>query len=78
MASPTPLLDKIENPADLRKLPSEDLRQLADELRHETISAVSETFMATGESLAHLMCLVHRKLVNMHLDDDGVYNYTTA
>ena len=35
-------------------------------------------FMATGESLAHLMCLVHRKLVNMHLDDDGVYNYTTA
>ena len=33
MTSPTPLLDKITNPADLRKLPSEDLRQLADELR---------------------------------------------
>ena len=43
MTSPTPLLDKITNPADLRKLPSEDLRQLADELRYETISAVSET-----------------------------------
>ena len=40
MTSPTPLLDKITNPADLRKLPSEDLHQLADELRHETISAV--------------------------------------
>jgi hypothetical protein len=25
-----------------------------------------------------LMCLVHRKLVNMQLDDDGVYNFTTA
>jgi hypothetical protein len=34
--------------------------------------------MATGESLAHLMCLVHRKLVNMQLDDTGVYNFTTA
>mgnify|MGYP000093481256 CR=1 FL=1 len=35
-------------------------------------------FMATGESLAHLMCLVHRKAINMQLDDDGVYNFTTA
>ncbi len=29
----TPLLDQIDVPADLRKLPEEDLRQLADELR---------------------------------------------
>ena len=29
----TPLLDRIEYPADLRQLPEEDLRQLADELR---------------------------------------------
>ena len=29
----TPLLDQVEFPADLRKLPESDLRQLADELR---------------------------------------------
>src|ERR1700722_7692899 len=39
----TPLLDQIESPADLRKLKENDLTQLADELRAETISAVSET-----------------------------------
>ena len=29
----TPLLDQIEVPADLRRLPESDLRQVADELR---------------------------------------------
>ena len=40
MTDQTPLLDSINEPADLRKLASVDLRQLADELRLETISAV--------------------------------------
>jgi len=39
----TPLLDQIEVPADLRRLPESDLRQVADELRAELIDAVSIT-----------------------------------
>ena len=39
----TPLLDRIEVPADLRLLPESDLRQVADELRAELIDAVSLT-----------------------------------
>jgi 1-deoxy-D-xylulose-5-phosphate synthase len=39
----TPLLDRINVPADLRRLPESDLRQVADELRAELIDAVSIT-----------------------------------
>jgi 1-deoxy-D-xylulose-5-phosphate synthase len=45
------LLDQIDIPADLRKLPEEDLRQLADELRAELIDAVSITGGHFGASL---------------------------
>ena len=51
MTDQTPLLDSINEPADLRKLASVDLRQLADELRLETISAVSETGGHLGAGL---------------------------
>ena len=47
----TPLLDQIDLPADLRRLPEEDLRQLADELRTELIDAVSITGGHFGASL---------------------------
>jgi 1-deoxy-D-xylulose-5-phosphate synthase len=47
----TPLLDQIDVPADLRKFPEEDLRQLADELRTELIDAVSITGGHFGASL---------------------------
>jgi len=47
----TPLLDRIDLPADLRRLPEEDLRQLADELRTELIDAVSITGGHFGASL---------------------------
>jgi len=47
----TPLLDQIDIPGDLRKLPEEDLRQLADELRAELIDAVSITGGHFGASL---------------------------
>src|SRR5437660_1148913 len=40
-ATPTPLLDTVRTPADLRRLSERDLRQLADELRAETIAAVA-------------------------------------
>src|SRR5580765_6049613 len=39
----TPLLDTIKTPDDLRKLKIEQVRQVADELRQETIDAVSVT-----------------------------------
>ncbi|MFY8112752.1 MAG: 1-deoxy-D-xylulose-5-phosphate synthase [Rhabdaerophilum sp.] len=47
----TPLLDQIATPADLRALPASDLKQLADELRAETIDAVSTTGGHLGASL---------------------------
>jgi 1-deoxy-D-xylulose-5-phosphate synthase len=43
MSSQTPLLDKIESPADLKKIGKDALCQVADELRRETIDAVSMT-----------------------------------
>jgi 1-deoxy-D-xylulose-5-phosphate synthase len=49
--SKTPLLDAIRYPSDLRRLPDSDLRQLADELREETIHAVSVTGGHLGASL---------------------------
>ena len=39
----TPLLDRVRIPADLRNYSAEQLRTLADELRAETIDAVSTT-----------------------------------
>jgi 1-deoxy-D-xylulose-5-phosphate synthase len=47
----TPLLDTVHTPADLRKLSKEQLPELADELRQETISAVSVTGGHLGAGL---------------------------
>ncbi len=47
----TPLLDRVNIPADLRNLSTEQLRQLADELRAETVDAVSTTGGHLGASL---------------------------
>ena len=47
----TPLLDRVRYPADLRNFSAEQLRQLADELRSETIDAVSVTGGHLGASL---------------------------
>jgi 1-deoxy-D-xylulose-5-phosphate synthase len=47
----TPLLDRIDIPADLRRLPEQDLQQLAEELRAELIDAVSITGGHFGASL---------------------------
>jgi 1-deoxy-D-xylulose-5-phosphate synthase len=47
----TPLLDRVHSPADLRNLSNEQLRQLADELRAETVDAVSVTGGHLGASL---------------------------
>src|SRR3981189_2495850 len=59
--TPTPLLDTISSPADLRLLPEKDLRQVADELRAETISAVAVTGGHLGAGLggAELTVALH-------------------
>ena len=50
-APSTPLLDRVAGPADLRELSDGELAALADELRDEVISAVSETGGHLGSSL---------------------------
>ncbi|NBD29061.1 MAG: 1-deoxy-D-xylulose-5-phosphate synthase [Alphaproteobacteria bacterium] len=47
----TPLLDRVAGPSDLRQMPDRDLARLADELRAEVISAVSQTGGHLGSSL---------------------------
>ena len=47
----TPLLDRVAGPADLKGLSDRALSQLADELRSEVISTVSETGGHLGSSL---------------------------
>jgi 1-deoxy-D-xylulose-5-phosphate synthase len=60
-ASKTPLLDTVRTPADLRRLPDADLRQLADELRQETIDAVSVTggHLGAGLGVVELTVALH-------------------
>ena len=47
----TPLLDRVAGPSDLKAFSDHDLSRLADELRAEVISAVSETGGHLGSSL---------------------------
>ena len=47
----TPLLDKIKLPSDMRDLSNDELRQLADELRDDTVRSVSITGGHLGASL---------------------------
>jgi len=57
----TPLLDTIDTPADIRELKADQLRQLADELRQETISAVSVTggHLGAGLGVVELTVALH-------------------
>ena len=59
--STTPLLDTVDVPADIRRLRADQLRQLADELRQETISAVSVTggHLGAGLGVVELTVALH-------------------
>ncbi|MDZ4762349.1 MAG: 1-deoxy-D-xylulose-5-phosphate synthase [Alphaproteobacteria bacterium] len=61
MTSATPLLDQISFPADLRTRSRAELRQIADELRAETISAVSVTggHLGAGLGVVELTVAIH-------------------
>ena len=47
----TSMLDRVKLPSDMKALTDRELRQLADELRAETISAVSVTGGHLGAGL---------------------------
>ena len=59
--SKTPLLDTIRTPDDLRRLKVEQVRQVADELRQETIDAVSVTggHFGAGLGVVELTTALH-------------------
>ncbi|HVM98873.1 MAG TPA: 1-deoxy-D-xylulose-5-phosphate synthase, partial [Caulobacteraceae bacterium] len=61
MSHPTPLLDTVKSPADTRDLSIPELRQLADELRAETIDAVSVTggHLGAGLGVVELTVALH-------------------
>jgi 1-deoxy-D-xylulose-5-phosphate synthase len=60
-SSKTPLLDRVRVPADLRQLEPSQLRQLADELRQETIDAVAVTggHLGAGLGVIELTVALH-------------------
>lgn len=57
----TPLLDRVNRPADLHQLSDTQLVQLAHELRAETVSAVSETggHLGAGLGVVELTVALH-------------------
>ena len=57
----TPLLDTVRTPGDLKGMSDRELRQLADELRAETIAAVSETggHLGAGLGVVELTVALH-------------------
>jgi 1-deoxy-D-xylulose-5-phosphate synthase len=59
--SKTPLLDRIRLPRDMKNLSAEQLRQLADELRTETINAVAVTggHLGAGLGVVELTVALH-------------------
>ena len=58
---PTPLLDRIREPEDLRGLSDRELKQLAEELRQELIAAVSVTggHLGAGLGVVELTIALH-------------------
>ena len=61
VSSKTPLLDQIKTPQDLRQLEPSQLRQLADELRRDTIDAVAVTggHLGAGLGVIELTVALH-------------------
>ncbi|SFL69344.1 1-deoxy-D-xylulose-5-phosphate synthase [Shimia aestuarii] len=57
----TPLLDRVQSPADLKQFSDAELTQVAKELRSETISAVSETggHLGAGLGVVELTVALH-------------------
>ncbi len=60
-SKPTPILDAIDSPADIRSLADADLVRLADELRQDTIEQVSRTggHLGAGLGVVELTVALH-------------------
>ena len=61
LKSNTPLLDKINLPADLKKYSLSEIKQIADELRCETIATVAKTggHLGAGLGVVEITCALH-------------------
>lgn len=59
--SKTPLLDLVKTPSDLKQFSLSQIKQLADELRQETINIVSQTggHLGAGLGVVELTCALH-------------------
>lgn len=59
--SATPLLDRVDIPADMRGFSADELKQLAHELRHELVDAVSVTggHLGAGLGVVELTIALH-------------------
>ncbi len=59
--SATPLLDRVQVPADMKDFDRRELRQLADELRQELIGTVSQTggHLGAGLGVVELTVAIH-------------------
>jgi len=59
--SKTPLLDRVHYPRDLKNFSAAQLKQLADELRYETINAVAKTggHLGAGLGVVELTVALH-------------------
>ena len=68
ISNETPLLDQVDLPADIRDMSPQELRQLADEVRHEMISAVAETggHLGAGLGVVELTVAIHHVFNTPH------------
>jgi len=68
ISNATPLLDRIDVPEDTRALSIPELRQLADEVRHEMIDAVSQTggHLGAGLGVVELTVAIHHVFDTPH------------
>ncbi len=61
ISNETPLLDGVTWPVDIRDMTPQELRQLADEVRHDMINAVAETggHLGAGLGVVELTVAIH-------------------
>ncbi len=66
--TPTPMLDRVKLPADSRELTLDELKQLADDLRRETIDSVSCTggHLGAGLGVVELTVALHHVFNTPH------------
>jgi 1-deoxy-D-xylulose-5-phosphate synthase len=68
ISNETPLLDQVTVPADIRDMSAQELRQLADEVRREMISAVAQTggHLGAGLGVVELTVAIHHVFDTPH------------